>query len=97
VQAAKDVVNGTWKSSTRWLGFNGDVVRMSPFNDSLSADVIAAAEKAMSEIKSGDLHPYAGELKAQDGQVRVQAGSVLPDQEIRGFNWFVEGMIGNLG
>jgi len=97
VQAAKDVVDGTWKSSTRWLGFNGDVVRMSPFNDSLSADVIAAAENAMSEIKSGDLHPYAGELKAQDGQVRVQAGSVLPDQEIRGFNWFIEGMIGNLG
>ena len=31
------------------------------------------------------------------GKVRVADGSVMPDGEIRGFNWFVEGVIGNLG
>lgn len=97
VQAAKDVAAGTWGSNERWLGLADDIVRMAPYNAGLSAEAVAAAEKARMDIISGALHPYAGVLKDQDGNVRVEAGKVLPVGDIRGFNWFVEGMIGNLG
>ena len=70
---------------------------MSPYNANLSTEAVADAERARVAITAGTLHPYAGVLKDQDGNVRVEAGSILPNGDIRGFNWFVEGMIGNLG
>ena len=97
VQAAKDVAAGTWATSERWNGLAEGVVQMSPYNSDLPAEAIEAAEKARTDIIAGSLHPYAGELKDQDGNVRVEAGGVLADGDIRGFNWFVQGMIGNLG
>ena len=97
VQAAKDVAAGTWATEERWQGFADGIVEMSPYNADLSAEVVAAAEKARTDIIAGTLHPYSGVLKDQDGAVRVEAGKVLPDGDIRGFNWFIEGMIGNLG
>lgn len=97
VDAAKRVAAGSWATSERWLGLGDDVVQMSPFNANLSAEAVAAAEKARADIIAGTLHPFAGELKDQSGAVRAEAGSVLADGDIRSINWFVEGMIGNLG
>lgn len=97
VQAAKDVAAGTWGTNERWQGLGEGIVEMAPYNSDLSAETIAAAEKARTEIIAGTLHPYAGLLKDQSGAVRVDAGGVMADGDIRGFNWFVEGMIGNLG
>ncbi len=97
VKAAKDVMAGGWVSEERWLGLADDVVRMSPYNADLPAEVTAAAEQAGADIIAGSLHPFAGELKDQSGAVRVEAGGVLPDGDIRSINWFIEGMIGNLG
>ncbi|PHR86313.1 MAG: BMP family ABC transporter substrate-binding protein [Blastopirellula sp.] len=97
VKAAKDVAAGTWATSERWQGLSDGIVQMSPYNTNLSAEAVAEAEKARTDIIAGTLHPYAGVLKDQAGTVRVEAGSVLPNGDIRGFNWFVQGMIGNLG
>lgn len=97
VQAAKDVAAGTWATSERWQGLADDVVHMSPYNPDLPAEAVAEAEKVHAEIIAGTLHPYAGELKDQGGAVRVEAGGVLANGDIRSFDWFVEGMIGNLG
>ena len=97
VQAAKDVAAGTWEQNERWNGIADDIVQLSPYNPDLSAEAVAAADKAKADIIAGTLHAYAGELKDQDGTVRVEAGSVLADGDIRGFNWFIEGMIGNIG
>lgn len=96
VGAAKAVVAGTWKSSVRWQGLADGVVKMSALNDKIPPDAAAVVRKAEANVASGARHPYAGELKDQSGKVRVAAGTVMPDRDIRGFNWFVEGMIGNL-
>ncbi len=97
VQAARDVAAGTWQTSERWLGLSEGVVEMSPYNGDLSAEAVAAADAAKADIMAGNLHPFGGELRDQSGAVRVESGSVLPVGDIRGFDWFVEGMIGNLG
>ena len=97
VSAAQAVAAGTWTTSERWQGLNEGVVTMSPYNTRIPAAVRAQLADIEQKIVSGALHPYAGELRDQDGKVKVAAGSVLSDKEIRGFNWFVEGMIGNLG
>ena len=97
VQAARDAAAGTWKSDVRWQGLAEGVVKMSPYNDAIPADIQASLQELQTSISSGEVHPYAGEIQDQDGKVRVAADSVMPDPEIRGFNWFVKGIIGNMG
>ena len=96
VGAAKDVLEGSWKSEVRWQGVKEGVVTMAPWNDQLPPAVLDQLAKAEAAIRDGSMHPYAGELRDQQGKVRAAKGSRLPDADIRGFNWFVEGMIGNL-
>jgi basic membrane protein A and related proteins len=97
VEPAKAVAAGTWKPEARWDGLAAGVVKMAPYNEAIPADVQAKLKQLEADIGSGKLHPYAGELKDQDGNVKVAAGSVLADNDIRGMNWFVNGMIGKLG
>ena len=97
VGAAKDVVAGTWKSEVRWQGLKEGVIEMAPYNTAIPQSGLEHINKTANGIVSGAVHPYAGEIRDQDGKVRVASGTVMPDGEIRGFNWFVEGMIGSMG
>jgi hypothetical protein len=53
-------------------------------------------DKAVDDVKSGALQPYGGEIKDQGGTVRVAKGAVLADADVRGTNWLVAGMLGQL-
>ncbi len=97
VGAAKSVVAGTWKSEVRWQGLKEGVIEMAPYNTAIPKSDIEQINKVAADIVSGAVHPYAGEIRDQDGKVRVASGAVMPDGEISGFNWFVEGMIGSMG
>jgi basic membrane protein A len=97
VNPAKAVAAGTWKAEVRWDGLAAGVVKMAPYNDQIPADVQAKLKQLEADIGGGKVHPYAGELKDQDGNVKVAAGSALADADIRSMNWFVAGMIGKLG
>jgi basic membrane protein A len=97
LRAAKGVADGTWKPEERWDGLAAGVVKLSPFNKAIPADVQAKLTQLEADIGSGKVHPYAGEIKDQDGTVRVPAGSVLSDKDIRATNWLVAGMSGKLG
>lgn len=97
VEPAKAVAAGAWKPEARWDGLAAGVVKMAPYNEEIPADVQAKLKQFEADIGSGKVHPYAGGLKDQDGNVKVAAGSVLSDADIRGMNWFVNGMIGKLG
>ena len=97
LRAARAVAEGTWKPEARWEGLAAGVVKMAPYNEAIPADVQTKLKQLEADIGGGKLHPYAGELKDQGGNVKVAAGSVLSDNDIRGMNWFVNGMIGKLG
>lgn len=97
LRAAKGVAAGNWKPEVRWDGLAGGVVKMSPFNKAIPADVQEKLRQLETDIGSGKVHPYAGEIKDQAGTVRVPAGSVLSDQDIRATNWLVAGMSGKMG
>lgn len=93
--AAKAVAEGTWAPDERWEGL-GSFVKMSPYNAAIPAEVQDKLRQLEAAIIAKEVHPYAGELRDQGGNVRVAAGEVLPDPDIRSMNWFVEGMIGTL-
>lgn len=97
LRAARAVAAGTWASEEHWDGLAAGVVAMSPYSEEIPSEVVAILDKLVADVGSGAVHPYAGELKDQAGNVRAEAGTVLPDADIRAMDWFVAGMIGNLG
>jgi basic membrane protein A len=95
-QDAKDVLAGTWKPQSRWQGLKEGVVKMAPYAAIIPPDVRAVLAKAEDDIKSGTLLPYGGEIKDQAGTVRVPKGAVMADADVRGTNWLVAGMVGQM-
>jgi basic membrane protein A and related proteins len=95
VGAAQAVVAGDWQPQQRWSGLATGVITMAPYNAAIADEARAELEQSEADIASGALHPFAGELRDQQGDLRVAAGEVLAEADIRAMNWFVEGMIGN--
>ena len=48
------------------------------------------------EIISGDLQPFVGELRSQDGSVMAPAGILLSHEDIIRMNWLAENVIGEI-
>jgi simple sugar transport system substrate-binding protein len=96
VQDARDVLAGVWKPQSRWFGIKEGVVVMAPYPDSVTADTRALLARNEDAIRSGNLKPYAGEIRDQAGVVRVRAGASLEEPEIRSINWLAAGMQGRL-
>lgn len=97
VGSTEKVLAGTWTSEERWDGLKEGVVKMSPYNAAIPDDVKKLLAEKEEAIKTGALHPFAGEIKDQKGNVKVAAGGTLDAKGIRSINWFVAGMAGNLG
>ena len=53
-------------------------------------------DAAKAKIISGELHPFAGPIKDQNGEVKVPEGTTMTDDEIWNMSWFVEGVIGEI-
>jgi basic membrane lipoprotein Med (substrate-binding protein (PBP1-ABC) superfamily) len=96
VKAAQDVAAGTWKSEMLWQGLKEGVVKLAPYAKLIPPEVASLLDAKQADIIAGTLHPYAGEIKDQDGKIRVPAGGVLSEADIRGTDWLVAGMIGQL-
>ena len=95
IEAAREVLAGTWKSQSRWRGLGeGGYCRMAPYNAAIPADVVADLARREQDIIAGKLKVFAGPIKDRDGTQRVAAGAILPDQETRSMNWLVEGIEG---
>ena len=88
VQAALD---GTWKPDSVWLGIKDDVVKLAPFTN-MPDDVKKLAEETEAKIRSGELHPFTGPVKKQDGSEWLKAGESSDDPTLLGMNFYVEGV-----
>jgi simple sugar transport system substrate-binding protein len=71
-------------------------VNVVAWNKAITADQMTQIKAAEADIKSGKLHIFGGPLRDQAGTERVAAGATLPDADIFGMNWLVEGLQGSL-
>ena len=95
-EVAEAVRSGTWKSEQIWWGMNKGLVDLAKFNPKVPADLQTLVSAKAAAIKAGSLHPFAGPLKDQTGQVVVAAGQVPSDGELLGMSYFVEGVQGTI-
>jgi simple sugar transport system substrate-binding protein len=96
VDRTRAVLDGTWESTDTWGGLDSGMVVISDYNPALPADVVEAAETARKAIQSGEMHPLAGPLTDQQGQVRVSEGETPDDGMLLGMDWFVAGVQGQI-
>lgn len=97
IDAARRVLDGSWKPTERWLGLKSGVVKMAPYNPAIPKASLDLVRLREAEIVAGRLLPFAGPLKDTAGKQRAAAGAALNDAQIRGIDWLVEGMDGKLG
>ncbi|MCL6415094.1 BMP family ABC transporter substrate-binding protein [Aestuariirhabdus sp. Z084] len=95
-ETAKAVLDGTWKADDTWGGMAADMVKMAPYNAAIPKDVVAQVEGLKTKIIDGSFHPFQGPIKNQQGKVVVPEGTTMKDGEILSFNWYVEGVQGEL-
>ncbi|WP_321276903.1 BMP family ABC transporter substrate-binding protein [Thiomicrorhabdus indica] len=96
IQKVKDTMDGTWKPEDTWGGIASGMVGIGEFADFVPKEYVSMAEKTISKIKSGELHPFKGPIKDQSGKEVVKEGEHLSDKDLLGMDWYVEGVEGKL-
>jgi len=97
IEATRAVLNGTWEPTGRWRGLGtSGLINMASHSSKLPASVVEEMDSAKQAIIKGDLKPFKGPLKDADGKLRVEAGTTIPDDKLRGMDWLVEGVEGSL-
>jgi basic membrane protein A and related proteins len=90
------VLDGTWTQSDTWGGIKDGEVQIGEITDAVPAEVKAEAEALAAAIADGSYHPFTGPLNKQDGTVWLAEGQVADDGALRGLNFYVEGITGDV-
>ncbi|MGI9861679.1 BMP family ABC transporter substrate-binding protein [Moorella naiadis] len=96
VKTVEAVKNGTWKPDQYYGTMKDGIIGLAPFNKMVPQDVRDLVEKKKQEIINGKFFVFQGPIKDQSGKVRVQEGQKMSHDDILGFNWFVEGVEGEI-
>ena len=91
IKRTQAVLDGTWKPEQIWDGLKDGILTMAPYTN-MPDDVKKLAEDTEAKIKSGELHPFTGPVKKQDGSEWLKAGEVSDDGTLLGMNFYVEGV-----
>ncbi|WP_188821340.1 BMP family ABC transporter substrate-binding protein [Brucella endophytica] len=91
IERTKAVLDGTWKSQNIFHGMHDGFVVMAPYTN-MPDDVKKMAEETQAKITSGELKPFTGPIKKQDGSVWLKEGETADDATILGMNFYVAGI-----
>lgn len=96
VEAVGASLEGTFTGHDERGGLASGMVSVAAWNDVLTDEQMARINEVEAALISGEAHVFAGPLNDQRGTERVAEGEVLPDPEIFGMDWLVEGLTGSL-
>ncbi|HEX5935467.1 MAG TPA: BMP family ABC transporter substrate-binding protein [Pseudorhizobium sp.] len=91
IKRTQALLDGNWKSEQIWDGLKDGILTMAPYTN-MPDDVKAMAEETEAKIKSGELHPFTGPVKKQDGSDWLAEGEKAEDGVLLGMNFYVEGV-----
>ena len=91
----KRIEDGTWVGANQWLGIQDGLVSLcEPHN--LADGTQELIDEAFDGFKNGTLDIWQGEIRDNQGEVKVAEGETLDDAALLSFNWFVEGVNGSV-
>lgn len=96
VEQIKAIQAGTWKSESYWKGLEAGIVELAPLTENAPNGAKEAVEKAQKDILAGTNKVFVGPLKDQNGNIKIEDGKVMSDEELLNFDWFVQGVEGQI-
>lgn len=96
IKTVKSVMDGTWKSESYWGPMSEGIVDLAPLTQYAPEGAQDKVNEVKQQIINGSFKIFKGELKDQDGNVRVKAGEEMSDSDVWNMNWFVEGVVGKI-
>jgi basic membrane protein A len=96
IKRVQEVMDGKWTSEDHWGGMAEEEIVIPEFSATVPAEVASEAQALIDGIKAGTVHPFAGPIKNQAGELMVKEGEILPHEQIAGMNWYVEGVKGDI-
>ena len=91
IKRVQALLDGTWKSEQIWDGLKDGILTMAPYTN-IPDDVKAMAQDVEAKIKSGELHPFTGPIKKQDGSDWLKDGEKAEDGALLGMNFYIAGV-----
>ena len=95
-QAVMDVANGAWTNAPVWWGIKDGLLSLAPIADFVPDDVKALVEAEQARIVAGEFDVFEGPINDNTGAERVASGVQMTDEEMLGFDWLVEGVVGEI-
>lgn len=92
VERCRAVLEGRWQTHSIWWGLREGMVQIGPYNPILPQAVVDEAERVRQGIIEGRIHPFAGPIRDQKGELRLPEGRTLSDEDILKMDWYVEGV-----
>jgi len=86
------VLDGTWKSQSIWYGFKEKMLAMAPYGEAVPEALRQEADAIIAGTINGSYHAFTGPIKNQKGEVMVQDGARMSDDDLLKMNWYVEGV-----
>jgi basic membrane protein A and related proteins len=96
IQRVQEVLDGTWESQSYYGDMADGMVNLAPFGESVPEDARADIEERQQQIIDGEFEPFTGPINDQDGEERVADGESMSFEDLMSFDWFVEGVIGDV-
>ncbi|MBW8446093.1 MAG: BMP family ABC transporter substrate-binding protein [Arenimonas sp.] len=91
IKRVQALLDGSWKSEQIWDGLKDGILTMAPYTN-IPDDVKAMAQDVEAKIKSGELHPFTGPIKKQDGTDWLKDGEKAEDGALLGMNFYIAGV-----
>lgn len=95
-QRVQAVLDGSWKSSTTWVGLKDGGIDLGGFNPELPADVKTLVEERKKAIVDGTAPIWKGPIKDNTGKEQVAKDAVADDGFLHGIKFYVEGVEGKV-
>jgi basic membrane protein A len=96
IKTVEQVRDGSWQGNqSMWWSMQDGVVDIAPMGPMVPEDVKTSVMAKRDELKAGKDTIFTGPLKNQKGEVVVAEGVTVPDGDLLGMTWFVEGVVGS--
>jgi basic membrane protein A len=92
IERVKAVQAGTWSTQNIWWGLKEGMVEIAPYGPAVPPEVAQQADQIKNAIIAGELHPFAGPIHNQAGEMVVAEGEHLSDEEILHMDYYVQGI-----
>ena len=87
---------GRWTSTDLWGGVAEGMVRIEAFGPKVPQGVHMQVLERQQDIAAGRLHPFAGPVTDNQGQLQIAGGETASDEHILTMNYLVKGVQGQL-